>query len=226
MANERERIWSANDLEAHVVAILVVNLTRQFLNFTDDWHEEVCFKVLAPWITATKRSKPAPVSMFLCAIPTHYEVQLGRVKLWQNDVPDFDVTSFRYLLQGGEYRCFLGQRLLHGQRRFLYQVQRVQHRFPEVIFDWNQVTWSLYFNPAVVRIFIVWIVGHVQVYQPENQTIQDLSKAHKPKWWLHHGSNLRLRSSPTFQTVDVRAFPTFSISLRIAFALVIRDFSG
>ena len=35
----------SNDLEAHVVAILVINLTRQFLNFTDDWHEEVCFKV-------------------------------------------------------------------------------------------------------------------------------------------------------------------------------------
>ena len=35
----------SDNLEAHVVAILVVDLTRQFLHFTNDWHEEVCFKV-------------------------------------------------------------------------------------------------------------------------------------------------------------------------------------
>ncbi|CGF51401.1 Uncharacterised protein [Streptococcus pneumoniae] len=35
----------SDDLEAHVVAILVINLTRQFLDFTDNRHEEVRFKV-------------------------------------------------------------------------------------------------------------------------------------------------------------------------------------
>ena len=35
----------SDNLEAHVVAILVVDFTRQFLNFTNDRHEEVCFKV-------------------------------------------------------------------------------------------------------------------------------------------------------------------------------------
>ena len=45
MANESETDVVSDDLEAHVVAILVINLSRQFLHFTNDRHEEVCFKV-------------------------------------------------------------------------------------------------------------------------------------------------------------------------------------
>ena len=34
-----------NDLEAHIVAIWIVGFSRHLFHFTDDWHEEVCFKV-------------------------------------------------------------------------------------------------------------------------------------------------------------------------------------
>ncbi len=70
--------------------------------------------------------------------------------------------------------------LLHGQEDFCIRSERSSTDFPEVVFDWDQVAWvHSYFNPAVIRILIVWIVGHA-VFQQENQTILG-SKAHKPK---------------------------------------------
>ena len=34
-----------DNLETHIVAILIIDLTRQLLYFTNDWHKEVGLKV-------------------------------------------------------------------------------------------------------------------------------------------------------------------------------------
>ena len=40
-----ERMWSAITLKLICVAIWIISFTRQFFDFANDWHEEVCFKV-------------------------------------------------------------------------------------------------------------------------------------------------------------------------------------
>ena len=102
--------------------------------------------VLAPWITATKRSKPAPVSMFLCGNSLVLTTRNSwvSVKLRQNNVPDFDVTVvFDIFCKTDEDRYFFRVKGFSTVKEdFLYLVQKAPHRFPRsCIFDWNQVTW-------------------------------------------------------------------------------------
>ncbi|CAG5146084.1 Uncharacterised protein [Streptococcus pneumoniae] len=89
---------------------------------------------------------------------------------------------FQYLLQAGEDRYFLGQRLPHGQRRFLYLVQKVPHRFPRSCpqlesSDLNPLPLQSSGCKNLYRLDS----RSCKVFQQGNQTIQGLSKAHKPK---------------------------------------------
>ncbi len=88
---------------------------------------------------------------------------------------------FHYLLQAGEDRYFLGQRLPTVKEDFCIWSRRSRTDFPEVVLNWNQVTWiHSHFNPAVVRIFIVWIVGHVKFFSREIKPFRACQKLISP----------------------------------------------
>ena len=159
----------SDNLKAHVVAILVIDLTRQFLHFTNDWHEEVRFKVsLSPLDNGHQTLQTSARINILVWQFLVFTTRNSRVcvKLRQNDIPDFDITVvFDIFCKETKTDIFWVKGFSTVKENLCIWSRRSRTDFPEVVFDWDQVAWvHSYFNPAVVRIFIVWIVGHVEFF--------------------------------------------------------------
>ena len=157
----------SNHLEAHVIAIWIIGLTRHLFHFTDDWHEEVCFKVGLRSLDngyqtfQTSARINVLVWQFLVFATRNSRVC---VKLWQDNVPDFDVTVvFDIFCKQTKTDVFWVKFFSTVEEDFCIWSRRPCTDFPEVVFDWDQVTWiHPNSDPTVVWILVIRVIGHVK----------------------------------------------------------------
>ena len=157
-----------NDLEAHIVSVLVVDLARQFLYFADNRHEKVGFKVSFSPLNNRHQALEtcARINIFMrkfLVFATRHS-RVG-VELGQDDIPNFDIAViFNIFCQEADTDIFRVKILTAVKENLRVWARRSRTDFPEIVLDRHEVAW-VYSNrnPAVVRVLIVWIVGHVEL---------------------------------------------------------------
>lgn len=131
----KENGWSAMTRSSRVVAILVIGLTRQFSRMIGMKRLWASKFVLAPWITATKRSKTsARINVFLrqFLVSTHCETAGLALNCDKTIFQISDITVVS-ISSASRQRPIFSIRV-YGRRKFLYQVQKAQQSLQK-LFD-------------------------------------------------------------------------------------------